>query len=45
MFSFKLKISNDSPLGKAISGKNVGDTFIIAAENGKEHRVQLIDIK
>ena len=42
---FAGKISNDSPLGKAISGKNVGDTFIIAAENGKEHRVQLVDLK
>ena len=42
---FAGKISNDSPLGKAISGKNVGDTFIIAAENGKEHRVQLVELK
>ena len=42
---FAGKISNDSPLGKAISGKNVGDVFIISTENGKEHRVQLIDLK
>jgi transcription elongation factor GreA len=42
---FSGKISNDSPLGKAISGRNVGDTFIIAAENGKEHRVELIELK
>ena len=42
---FAGKISNDSPLGKAIAGKNVGDTFIIAAENGKEHRVELLEIK
>ena len=42
---FAGKISNDSPLGKAIAGKVAGDTFIISAENGKEHRVQLIDLK
>ena len=42
---FAGKISNDSPLGKAIAGKNVGDTFIISAENGKEHRVELVELK
>ena len=42
---FEGKISNDSPLGKAINGKNVGDVFIISAENGREHRVQLVDLK
>ena len=42
---FAGKISNDSPLGKAIAGKNAGDTFIISAENGKEHRVELVEIK
>jgi transcription elongation factor GreA len=42
---FAGKISKDSPLGKAISGRNVGDKFIIAAENGKEHRVELIELK
>ena len=42
---FAGKISNDSPLGKAIAGKVAGDTFIISAENGKEHRVELVEIK
>ena len=42
---FAGKISNDSPLGKAIAGKVAGDTFIISAENGKEHRVELVEVK
>ena len=42
---FAGKISNDSPLGKAIAGKVAGDIFIISAENGKEHRVELVEIK
>ncbi|MDE6947092.1 MAG: transcription elongation factor GreA [Anaeroplasmataceae bacterium] len=42
---FAGKISNDSPLGKAVIGHNVGDVFHISTENGKELKVELIDLK
>lgn len=42
---FAGKISNDSPLGKAVIGHKVGDEFHVSTENGKELRVKLIDLK
>ena len=42
---FKGKISNDSPLGKAVVGKNIGDTFYVLTESGKELKLQLVDLK
>lgn len=42
---FAGKISNDSPLGKAVIGHKVGDVFHVATENGKELKVELIDLK
>lgn len=42
---FAGKISNDSPLGKAVIGHNKGDIFHVSNENGKELKVELLDIK
>ena len=43
---FAGKISNDSPLGKAVmSGHKVGDVFYVSAENGKELKVELLELK
>ena len=42
---FKGKISNDSPLGKAVMGKKIGDILYVITENGKELKLQLIDLK
>ena len=42
---FKGKISNDSPLGQAAVGKKIGDIFYVITENGKELKLQLIDLK
>ena len=42
---FAGKISNDSPLGKAVLGHKVGDVFHISTENGKELKVKLIERK
>ena len=42
---FNGKISNDSPLGKAIAGKKVGDVFHISTENGKELKIELLELK
>ncbi len=42
---FAGKISTDSPLGKAIAGKKVGDRFHVSTENGKEIEVELLDLK
>ncbi len=42
---FAGKISNDSPLGKAVIGHKVGDIIHVSSENGKELRVKLIDLK
>ena len=39
---FAGKISNDSPLGKVVLTKNVGDEFFITTENGKELKLLLI---
>ncbi len=42
---FNGKISNDSPLGKAVLGHKKGDIFHISTEDGKkELKVELIDI-
>ena len=40
---FAGKISNDSPLGKAVVSRNVNDIFYIITENGKELRLQLLE--
>ncbi len=43
---FNGKISNDSPLGKAVLGHKQGDIFHISTEDGKkELKVELIDKK
>ena len=42
---FKGKISNDSPLGKAVTSKKIGDVFYVITESGKELKLQLIDSK
>lgn len=39
---FAGKISNDSPLGKAVENHKVNDIFFITTESGKELRLQLI---
>lgn len=40
---FAGKISNDSPLGKAVANHKVNDIFYITTESGKELRLQLIE--
>lgn len=40
---FAGKISNDSPLGKAIANHKAGDEFFITTESGKELKLQLIE--
>lgn len=42
---FAGKISNDSPLGKAVIGHKVGDRFHVSNENGRELEVELVDLK
>ena len=42
---FKHKISNESPLGKAIMGHDKGTTLTVVTEKGKEFRVKIIDVK
>ena len=42
---FAGKISNDSPLGKAVVGKKVGDIFYVSTETGKELKLELLEIK
>lgn len=42
---FEHKISNESPLGKAIMGHDKGTTLTVVAEKGKEFRVKIIDVK
>ena len=42
---FAGKISNDSPLGKAVIGHKVGDIFHVSTENGKELKVELLELK
>lgn len=40
---FSGKISNDSPLGKAVASHKVNDIFYITTESGKELRLQLVE--
>lgn len=40
---FSGKISNDSPLGKAVASHKVNDVFYITTESGKELRLQLVE--
>ncbi len=42
---FRNKISNDSPLAKAIAGHKKGDKFIMTTESGKDIRLELLSIK
>lgn len=42
---FKGKISNTSPLGKAILGKAAGDTCIVTTESGKELKVKIVSVE
>lgn len=42
---FEHKISNESPLGKAIIGHDKGTTLTVVTEKGKEFRVKIIDVK
>ncbi len=42
---FANKISNDSPLGRGILGKEVSDTVLITTETGREFRVQILAIE
>lgn len=39
---FENKISNDSPLGKAVLSHEAGDIFYITTESGKELKLKLI---
>lgn len=41
---FKLKISNESPLGKAILGHQKGDVLTVVTEKGKELKVKILDV-
>ena len=42
---FEHKISNESPLRKAIMGHDKGTTLTVVTEKGKEFRVKIIDVK
>lgn len=42
---FEHKISNESPLGKAIMGHDKGTTLTVVTEKGKEFRVKILDVK
>ena len=42
---FQGKISNESPLGKALIGKKKGKTVTYKAENGQEMSVEIVDFK
>lgn len=42
---FEHKISNESPLGKAIMGHDKGTALTVVTEKGKEFRVKIIDVK
>ena len=39
------KISNESPLGKALMGKKVGDVAKVAAPNGAVIEYKILEIK
>lgn len=42
---FSDKISNDSPLGRAIMGHAAGDTCLVTTESGKEIKVKIISVE
>lgn len=42
---FEHKISNESPLGKAIMGHEKGNTLTVVTEKGKEFRVKILEVK
>ena len=42
---FHNKISNDSPLAKAVLAHKNGDKFIMTTESGKDVRLELVSIK
>ena len=42
---FQGKISNESPLGKALIGKKKGKSVTFKAENGQEMTVEIIDFR
>ncbi len=42
---FEHKISNESPLGKAIIGHDKGAVVTVVTEKGKEFKVEILDIK
>lgn len=43
--SMKKKISIESPLGKAMIGKKVGDVSTVSLENGTSYKIKIKDIK
>lgn len=42
---FEHKISNESPLGKAIMGHEKGNTLTVVTEKGKEFRVKILEVR
>lgn len=40
-----MKISNESPLGKALIGKKTGDVVTVVSESGKEFKVKIESVK
>lgn len=42
---FNHKVSNESPLGVAISGHVLGDVVTVVTEKGKEFKVEIKDVK
>ncbi len=42
---FEGKISNESPMGKAIIGHKKGQTVTVVPENGNEFKVKILDVK
>lgn len=42
---FENKISNESPLGKAIIGHDKGEIITVVTEKGKEFKVEILDVK
>ena len=38
------KLSDDSPFGRAVVGKSIGDTFIVNAPSGS-HEMKVVDVK
>ena len=43
--AFKVKISNESPMAKALIGKNLNDEVRVPLPNGGEMKVKIVDIK